>query len=507
MRKPQSLPLLQRLSFRLAMWVVVVGLGLGLVFSALQIHLDYFHAQREFDETTRQVLNTLKKPAAQAAYHLDPALADEVILGLFNYAPIYKVVLLDDRDQPLAQEERPLVSSRWRWVSEWIFGPERRYNIPLYIDAEESTLYGMLEVQVDTHLLATGFLERSVVGLGSMLARNLLLVTIIFVILQYMVNKPLSKMAQRMNKIDPARPGRSQLPHPRGHEYDELGMLARTTNELMEAINEKVMEREHLLKEMREAKQAAEAANVAKSQFIAKMSHELRTPLNAVIGYSEMLLEEVHELESDEIEADLGQVLRAGTQLLDMVNDVLDISRIESGQVEFHRFNFDLKELGQELVEIVQPWLKQNNNILEWEIQENAGCMFADRNKVRQSVLNMLNNSCKYTENGTVTLSMGRTLESDGKDWICFKIMDTGIGIAPERQEAIFNMFDQADNSYTREYDGVGLGLAISGGYARMMGGHVTVESEPGRGSVFTLRLPAEVKLEQCPRQENSRES
>jgi signal transduction histidine kinase len=497
MQEQTSLPLLHRLSFRLALWVVAVALALGFLFSALQIYLDYFSVQREFDKTTQQVLNTLKKPAAQAAYHMDSALADEVMLGLFNYAPIYKVALLDDRNQLLAGEERPLTQSRWRWASDWFFGRDRHYSVPLYIDQEDSTLYGMLEVALDTHLLATGFLERSVVELTAVLTRNLLLVAFVFFLLHYLVNKPLSKMAARLSKIDPLNPEKNQLPLPAGHQKDELGVLVCTTNHLLRAINEKVTERDQLLHEMETAKQSAEAANVAKSQFIAKMSHELRTPLNAVIGYSEMLQEEVHEMEPDEIANDLGQIIRAGVQLLDMVNDVLDISRIETGQVEFHRIQFSVADMAGEILQTVEPWVKQNSNKLESSMAEELGCMYADIGKVRQSVLNILNNACKYTENGDISLSISRTREGD-TDWVHFQVRDTGIGIAPERRQAIFEMFDQADNSYTRQYDGMGLGLAISGSYAKMMGGQVTVESEVGKGSVFTLHLPAEVRLEKC---------
>jgi two-component system, sensor histidine kinase SagS len=490
MHAPQAaIPLLQRLSTKLALWVFGFAVGLGISFSALQIYLDYFNVLGEFDATTEQVLQTLKKPAAQAAYQLDPVLSDEVVQGLFNYAPIYKVQLLDEQDMPLAEDLRPLSSSPWRWLSASLFGSQRYHAIPLRHEEDDHT-YGILHAFTDTHVIATGFIERSVVVLLSTMGWTLVLGALIFVLVQTLVNKPLAKMVRALTRIDPAKPD-TLLSAPKGHDKDELGRLVHSANNLLSAISEKSQEREQLIKEMESAKQAAEAANIAKSQFIAKMSHELRTPLNAVIGYSEILQEEAADMSVEEIVGDLEKVLQAGRQLLSMVNDVLDISKIESGQTDFHLSRFSILEMAQELLVTVNTWSTEHGNSLDHHFAEDLGEMRGDRAKIIQSLLNLLENACKYTEQGEITFNISRESKLNG-DIIVFVIKDTGIGIPPDRQEAIFASFDQADNSYSRAYDGMGLGLAIANGYARMMSGSLSVSSELGKGSVFTLRLPAE---------------
>ncbi len=492
----KTIPLLHRLSARLALAFVIVAIGLGIAFSLLQIYLDYFSVQREVDNTTEQVLQTLKKPATQAVYQLDPVLADEVVRGLLNYGPIFRVVLTDDQNSVLAEEQRPRSPSHWRWLSAGLFGEHRYYSISLSGDEPSAVAaYGMLQVHVDTHLIAKGFIERSVVALLFISGLNLLLVTFVFFLVQSMINQPLSNMAGYLAGIDPANPGENKLHLPTKHQNNELGLLAASANNLLQAISEKSAERERLLLEMQEARAAAEAANIAKSQFIAKMSHELRTPLNAVIGYSEILQEEVADMTPEEISGDLAKILQSGQQLLSMVNDVLDISKIESGQVEFHQSRFAVSEMLEEILGTVRQWAPEHGNTFEFDCPGTAGDMLGDRNKIAQSLLNLLENACKYTENGLIRFSVRRENAVEGPcDWMQFEISDTGIGIPKERQESIFAMFDQADNSSTRAYDGMGLGLAISSGYARMMGGALLVESEVGKGSVFRLRLPTECR-------------
>ena len=493
MSQPTEIPLFNRLSTKLALWVVVLAVALGVILSMLQIYMDYFNVQNEFDATTEQVLKSLRKPATQAAYHLDPVLADEVVQGLINYVPIYQVSLRDERDTVLASDEKAREESRWRWLSALLFEDHRLHVLSL--NNEDGQIFGFLHVYVDTHIIATGFIERSATMLLSVLAWNLLLVMVVFILVQKQVNKPLAKMVDYMARIDPANPGKSQLIVLKKHKHDELGRLAESANSLLGAISQKSTEREHLLTQMEIAKQSAESANIAKSQFIAKMSHELRTPLNAVIGYSEILQEEVEDMEPDEIADDLEKVLQAARQLLNMVNDVLDISKIESGQTEFHRVTFDIEEMISELLSVVHTWTPQRSNKLEYTCVENIGTMTSDQDKIKQSLLNLLENACKYTENGVIGLSVKR-LVKDGQNYIEFIVSDTGIGIPKERQEAIFSMFDQADNSYTRDYDGMGLGLAISNSYALMLGGHLSVNSEVGKGSTFTLLLPADLEIE-----------
>ena len=220
------------------------------------------------------------------------------------------------------------------------------------------------------------------------------------------------------------------------------------------------------------------------------MSHELRTPLNAIIGYSEMLLEEVNDLGQPEIAPDLKRIHEAGRHLLGLINDILDLSKIEAGKMDVFVENFDVIELIEQVRATVQPLMIKNANALEVRVRSDLGTMWSDQVKVRQNLFNLLGNAAKFTKNGRVTLAVNRDVKSSG-DWLEFSVSDTGIGMKPEQMTKLFHAFSQAEASTTRNYGGTGLGLAITRHFSRMLGGDVSVESAPGVGSTFTIRLPA----------------
>jgi PAS domain S-box-containing protein len=245
----------------------------------------------------------------------------------------------------------------------------------------------------------------------------------------------------------------------------------------------------HDISELLAARREAEAANSAKSQFLASMSHELRTPLNAIIGYSEMVQEEVEELGQPQLANDLTKIQTAGRHLLALINDILDLSKIEAGRMELYLETFELRKLIDEVVTTVQPLVQKNANELVVKIPERPGAMHADLTKVRQMLLNLLSNACKFTERGTITLTVARE-----RDTVQFSVRDTGIGMTAQQMDRLFEAFAQAAASTTSKYGGTGLGLAITKQFSEMMGGDVTVASDVGRGSTFTIRLPATVR-------------
>jgi GAF domain-containing protein/CheY-like chemotaxis protein len=237
-----------------------------------------------------------------------------------------------------------------------------------------------------------------------------------------------------------------------------------------------------------------EVANRHKSEFLANMSHELRTPLNAIIGYSEMLQEEAQDLAQDTFIPDLRKINNAGKHLLELINAVLDLSKIEAGKMDLFIELFDVTTLVTDIAAVVQPLAERNGNRLDARCDPGAGEMRADLTKVRQALFNLLSNACKFTERGTVTLTATRKVATAG-DQIVFKVSDTGIGMTEEQIGRLFQEFTQAETSTSRRFGGTGLGLALSRRLCRLMGGDVTVESAPGRGSTFTVTLPAEVLM------------
>ncbi len=278
--------------------------------------------------------------------------------------------------------------------------------------------------------------------------------------------------------------------------HDELGALAAAFNDMAQSLGLAHQRLEQARKDAELAREIAVDANHAKSAFLANMSHELRTPMNAIIGYSDMMIEEAEDEGREE--PDLLKIRSAGKHLLSLINDVLDLSKIEAGKMTLYLEDFEVDEMIDEVVSSVQPLVEKNANTFELEIGDDVGSMRADVTKVRQALVNLLSNASKFTENGTVRLSAVRTQE-EGGDRLRFEVSDTGVGMTPEQCSKVFEEFAQADVSTTRKYGGTGLGLTISRRFCRMMGGDITLASELGKGTTFTVDLPAQVVEKASP--------
>lgn len=282
-------------------------------------------------------------------------------------------------------------------------------------------------------------------------------------------------------------------------EIQQRDTALRGANEELKArtgeLEKEIQYRKETQEELLKAKHAAEEASRAKSTFLANMSHELRTPLNAIIGYSEMLEEETRESGRPDGVQDLRKIQSAGKHLLSLINDVLDLSKIEAGKMGLHLENFEVPQLIAEMIGTLQPAAAKNSNTIHVRVANNLGAMRADVTKVRQILFNLLSNACKFTDHGTVSVDVDQS-KVEGAEWVRFRVSDTGIGITAKQKENLFHEFSQADASIARKYGGTGLGLAITYRFVQLMKGRISVESEPGKGATFTVYLPTQVAME-----------
>jgi len=392
----------------------------------------------------------------------------------------------------ISGDTRMLRLAGWRSThTQWI--------IPAMI---ESGGWMLLSIQDEQRALA--FLkqqkQRAIAVLGIVFVISVLAVWLILV----WVTRPLSKLSRAVVEV-----GKGNLDiHIKRQSKDEIGDLAasfsnmvrqlssreaalRELNENLEKrVDERTIELKSLQIGLEQARNSADAANQAKSAFLANMSHELRTPMNAILGYSEMLIEEAEDLEQEGFISDLKKIHQSGTHLLALINDVLDLSKIESGKMEAFAEDIDLEILIDEVSATAHPLLEKNKNSLAIVRGKDLGMAYQDITKLRQTLFNLLSNAAKFTHEGTVTLHVTRT-EQAGVNWLTFAVSDTGIGIAEDKIEHVFEEFAQADDSTTRDYGGTGLGLAISKRFCNLLGGDLSLHSTLGEGSTFTIRIPA----------------
>ncbi|MGD8591196.1 MAG: response regulator [Gammaproteobacteria bacterium] len=391
--------------------------------------------------------------------------------------PLFLVMKIQLVNGEVIEKRNPTSSSRPPFVAQ----------TPLF-SPHTSALLGTLELQYSGDLFYTLVADAQ---------RRLFVTVLVIIVLLILVQRqmvrllqPLNILSERVGSVD--FNDNNRLPEPDRKISMEIKQVWYAIDELFSRLAQREAElnQEHeAAQQALEQKLQAESANKAKSQFLANMSHELRTPLNAIIGYSEMLKEELSDAVNHECLEDLQKIHAAGTNLLALINDVLDLSKVEAGKMQLYIEDVKVRHLIKEVVDTVKPMAEKKGNELIVHCPQGVGTIEVDIAKLRQSLLNLLSNAIKFTQQGIVELSVHRSVQEQ-LDWITFTVRDTGIGMSEEQLDQVFIAFSQVDSSYTREYSGTGLGLTISRSFARLMGGDISATSKPGAGSQFQLALP-----------------
>jgi len=369
---------------------------------------------------------------------------------------------------------------------------------PQVADDVEQLKLAIKGLQDDLGPKAEAEIDNAVAVTLTVSAVSIVLATLAAWLIGFGVSRPIRSMSNNMRELAAGNLDIDVSMAERRDEISEMAEAMKVFKASMIKVSELAEEQKRAAEEIQQAKDAADAANHAKSAFLANMSHELRTPLNAIIGYSEMLVEEAEDAEQDDFIPDLTKINQAGNHLLSLINDVLDLSKIESGKMEAFAETFDINALIDQVTGTAQPLIAKNNNHFTIERGDNLGRAHQDVTKVRQALLNLMSNAAKFTHEGTVTLKVERE-RVDDVDWLTLAVKDTGIGIAADKLDSVFDEFSQADSSTTRDYGGTGLGLAISRRFCKLLGGDLTLTSQPGAGSTFTIRLPALLPGEDVP--------
>jgi signal transduction histidine kinase/DNA-binding response OmpR family regulator len=353
-------------------------------------------------------------------------------------------------------------------------------QMKLAIKAEQDDLGPRAESEIDRAVTLTLLVSFASIGLGIAAAW----------LIGFGVSRSIRKMANGMRDLADGNMDADIEVGKRRDEIGEMGEAVKVFKQSMIQVQELAVEQRKAADLLSEAKEAADVANQAKSEFLANMSHELRTPMNAILGYSEMLIEEAEDAGQEDFIPDLQKINRSGNHLLALINDVLDLSKVESGKMEAFAEDFDVEGLIDDVSATALPLMAKNDNHIAIERGDRLGSSHQDLTKLRQCLLNLISNAAKFTRAGTVTLCVERRIEA-GANWLTFAVRDSGIGIPADKIDKVFEEFGQADLSTTRDYGGTGLGLPIAKRFCQMLGGDLTVESEVGVGSTFTIRVPA----------------
>ncbi|WP_052741727.1 ATP-binding protein [Kiloniella litopenaei] len=496
----------KRLATKVARSVILVALVIGLMMSTIVAYLDLQETNDSFRKTVEQVIKTAHEPAARSAYNVNDELAGEVANGLMEYDSLISVTILDDLHNTLTSRSRVLETSPHRWIADEGFGGLQSFEIELRTIDDPEVKAGYLQVIADPIGVAEEFVQRVTLEALVIILQSLIIAGIFSLIFYRLLIGPLQNISHALATTDPDNPLQSQLNVPKTNQGDELYVLAESGNRLLQSIAKRTQERDTAEADLRKAAQtleqrivdrtvelakqfeAAKAASKAKQEFLASMSHEIRTPMAGVLGLADMLLD-------DDITPDTREKvekMKETTQsLLVIINDILDLSKIDSGKLKLENIDYRLRHELYKAIEVVEQSAQQKSLKLNIQIDDDIpNNLHGDPNRLRQVLINLLGNAIKFTEKGHVTLSAQQTVHENDNRFLIISVTDTGIGIPKDRLKDIFDEFTQADASISRRYAGTGLGLAISKRLVDILDGSISVSSEENKGTVFTVKLP-----------------
>lgn len=509
-----NIPLTRRLSFKQACITVLVAFTLGTLLSLLQVSLDYRTEDASINSEIQALLEVSRNPATRIVYNIDTELAHELVLGLLNSPGIIHAEILDNSGTSLAGVSRPRLQSSFRFISDALFGSARSFNLPLYINQDSDQELGQLSLEVDTYAFGSRFLNRALVTFATGFVRSLLLSLILLVLFYFMLTKPLVSVLRAISEHKPGAPTRQKLSCPSGHEQDEIGVLVQVTNAQLNDITNEIDRRrdaeerltqylgelENIIEtrttelkasnarlsasnqELEAARSSAVRTAQSRAAFLASMSHEIRTPLSGLLGMLDLALDAPM---GNEPRQQLTIASESGTILLALLNDILDLSKVEAGQLLLEKIPFDLASLAEETVSLLSQNAADGVELTCLIDPQLADTFFGDPTRVRQVISNLLSNALKFTHRGRVDLRINKSATG-----VQIIVRDTGIGIAQTVQAKIFQPFIQAGAGIARQYGGSGLGLALTRTLCETMHGELSLVSHEGVGSQFCVELP-----------------
>ncbi|MGN8273918.1 response regulator [Pseudomonas sp. SMN5] len=504
----------QRLSYKQARLTVLVGFVLGTLLSLMQIGIDYASEDASINREILSLLEISHNPASRIAYNIDAELAQELSMGLLRSPAIIGAELVDNNKIVLASVKRPELQSSYRFISDFMFGAQRQFEDRLYLDHLPNESLGVLRLDVDTYAFGARFLRRAEVTLLNGFARSLILTGLLLALFYVMLTKPLVRVIRELSSRDPGSSEQNRLECPSGHQSDEIGVLVSVANQQFENIATEIQQRrtaenrltEYLAQlenivsartaelkainarlsqsneELEVARRTALDMAEARSAFLANMSHEIRTPLNGLLGMIALSLDGPLTAEQQQ---QLSIAHDSGKVLVELLNDILDLSKFDAGQLELERIPFDLGSLIEDTANLLSQNAAPSVELACLIDPQFPAQVLGDPTRVRQIVSNLLSNALKFTRFGRVDVKLSHY---DGG--VRIEVCDTGIGIPKEAQARILQPFTQAGAGITRQFGGTGLGLALTYNLCEAMQGRLTISSEAGFGSQFCADLP-----------------